>query len=42
MQIFIEVSCKPGVVVIDVTTSTGGFTFLMSTIDICSKFFATT
>ena len=34
MQIFIEALCKPGAVVIDVTTSTGGFTMLISTINI--------
>ena len=34
MQMFIEALCKPGAVVIDVTTSTGGFTILISTINI--------
>ena len=34
MQIFIEALCKPGAMVIDVTTSTGGFTMLISTINI--------
>ena len=34
MQMFIEVLCKSGAVVIDVTTSTGGFTILISTINI--------
>ena len=34
MQMFIEALCKPGAVVIDVTTSTGGFTIFISTIDI--------
>ena len=31
MQMFIEALCKPRVVVIDVTASTGGFTILIST-----------
>ena len=34
MQMFIKALRKPRVVVIDVTTSTGGFTILMSTINI--------
>ena len=34
MQMFIEALCKPGAVVIDVTASTGGFTILISTINI--------
>jgi hypothetical protein len=34
MQMFIEALCKPGAVVIDVTTFTGGFTILISTINI--------
>ena len=34
MQMFIEASCKPEAVAIDVTTSTDGFTILICTIDI--------
>ena len=34
MEMFIEALCKPEAVVIDVTTSTGGFTILICTIDI--------
>ena len=34
MDMFIEALCKPGAVVIDVTTSTNGFTILMSIINI--------
>ena len=34
MQMFIHALCKPEMIVIDVTTSAGGFTILISTIDI--------
>ena len=34
MQMFIEALCNPGAVAIDVTVSTGGFTILISTINI--------
>ena len=33
IQMFIEALCKPGAMVIDVTSSTGRFIILMSTVD---------